>query len=71
MDEMLLRELNYKIQVIIDYLKDNNGEDYKLYNHNPDEPDSDIVEYAMDVKYLINDYCNEKNKAYIEDLLPF
>jgi aryl-phospho-beta-D-glucosidase BglC (GH1 family) len=70
MDEMLLRELNYKIQVVIDYLKDNGGHDEKLYNHNPDEPDSDIVEYAEDVQYLINHYSENINKTEIE-ILPF
>ena len=70
MDEMLLRELNYKIQVVIDYLENNGGHDDKLYNHNPDEPDSDIVEYAEDVKYLINNYFENINKTEVETL-PF
>ena len=41
-------ELLYKLDVIINYLKDNKGYKYKLYNHlcpdNNIEPDSDIVE---------------------------
>ena len=40
-----------------EYLKDNGGYDYKLYNQIcPDmgEPDSNIVEYAEDVLYMIN-----------------
>ena len=50
-------ELIYKINTIIDYLKDNNGYDYKLYNQlcpGLGEPDSNIVEYAEDVLYMIN-----------------
>lgn len=50
-------ELLYKIDVIIDYLKENNGYEYKLYNRvcpdNNIEPDSDIVEYAEDVKNIV------------------
>ena len=50
-------ELIYKINTIIDYLKDNNGYDYKLYNRlcpGMGKPDSNIVEYAEDVLYLVN-----------------
>ena len=50
-------ELIYKLDVVIEYLKNNGGYDYKLYNHTcPDmgEPDSNIVEYAEDVLYMIN-----------------
>ena len=50
-------ELIYKINTIIDYLKDNNGYDYKLYNQlcpGQGEPDSNIVEYAEDILYMIN-----------------
>ena len=50
-------ELIYKINAIIDYLKDNNGYDYKLYNQlcpGHGEPDSNIVEYVKDVLYMIN-----------------
>ena len=72
MDEKDLNELNYKIDAVIDYLKNNNGHEYKLYNHacpDTDEPDSDIVEYAEDVKNIIN---NEFTKQDWEELpLPF
>ena len=40
-------ELIYKLTAIIEYLKNNDGYDYKLYNHlcpGYDEPDSNIVE---------------------------
>ena len=50
-------ELIYKINTIIDYLKDNNGYDYKLYSRlcpGMGEPDSNIVEYAEEVLYMIN-----------------
>lgn len=71
-NEFKLRELNYKIDEIIEYLKAHNGDNYKLYNHicpfmsEDIEPDSDIVEYALDIKKIINDI----NKKYPEDL-PF
>lgn len=54
-------ELLYKLNTIIDYLKNNNGYNYKLYNHLcPDygEPDSNIVEYAEDILYIINQLIN-------------
>ena len=54
-------ELIYKINTIIDYLKDNNGYDYKLYNQlcpGYGEPDSNIVEYAKDVLNIINELIN-------------
>lgn len=54
-------ELIYKINIIIDYLKDNNGYDYKLYNQlcpGYGEPDSNIVEYAKDVLNIINELIN-------------
>lgn len=51
-------ELFYKIKAIIEYLKDNGGYDYSIYNHlcpiNDLEPDSNIVEYAEDVLEMIN-----------------
>ena len=54
-------ELIYKINIIIDYLKDNNGYDYKLYNQlcpGYGESDSNIVEYAKDVLNIINELIN-------------
>ena len=51
-------ELLYKINAVINYLKENGGYDYKVYNHScgriSDEPDSNIVEYAEDVEEMIN-----------------
>ena len=56
-------ELIYKLTAIIEYLKNNDEYDYKLYNHlcpEYDEPDSNIVEYAEDVLYMINLLINNK-----------
>ena len=50
-------ELIYKMEAIIEYLKNNNGYNYELYNRlcpGMWEPDSNIVEYAEDVLYMIN-----------------
>lgn len=50
-------ELLYKLNTIIEYLKNNNGYNYKVYNQlcpGNGEPDSNIVEYAEDVLYMIN-----------------
>ena len=50
-------ELLYKLDVIINYLKENNGCEYKLYNRvcpdNNIEPDSNVIEYAEDVKNIV------------------
>ena len=54
-------ELIYKMNAIIDYLKDNNGYNYKLYNKlrpGNGEPDSNIIEYAKDVLNIINELIN-------------
>lgn len=49
-------ELLYKIDTIIEYLKEHKGYEYKLYNRvcpdNNIEPDSNIVEYAEDIKNI-------------------
>ena len=50
-------ELIYKLEEVIKYLKNNGGYDYKLYNRlcpGMGKPDSNIVEYAEDVLYMIN-----------------
>jgi len=57
-------ELLYKISTIIIYLKEHNGYNYKLYNRlcpGDGKPDSNIVEYAEDVMYLVNILLDEKN----------
>ena len=56
-------ELEYKMEAIIEYLKNNDGYNYKLYNKlcpGMGEPDSNIVEYAEDVLYMINLLINNK-----------
>ena len=50
-------EFIYKLGAVIEYLKNNGGYEYKVYNHlcpGMGEPDSNIVEYAEDILYLIN-----------------
>ena len=72
LDERTLNELNFKMNEIIEYLKNNKGYDYKLYNHGCpcfiDEPNSDIVEYAEDVKDIINAINNPETEDFE---LPF
>ena len=50
-------ELIYKLESVIEYLKNSGGYDYELYNRLcpvSGKPDSNIVEYAEDVLYLVN-----------------
>ena len=50
-------ELIYKLETIIEYLKNNGGYDYKLYNRlcpSMGEPDSNIVECVEGILYMIN-----------------
>ena len=50
-------EIIYKMETIIEYLKNNDGYNYELYNRlcpGIGGPDSNIVEYAEDVIYMIN-----------------
>ena len=51
-------ELIYKMEAVIEYLKNKNGYDYKLYNRlcpGYEDPDSNIVEYAEDILDIINE----------------
>lgn len=62
-------ELLYKIDAVIRYLKEYNGYDCKLYNRlcpGDDEPDSNIVEYAEDVRYLVNKLLDKNNAQNID-----
>ena len=67
-------ELIYKMEAVIEYLKNNGGYDYKLYNRlspGMGEPDSSIVEYAEDVLQMINillEY-NKQRQALFEEIL--
>ena len=69
---MIEDEILYKINVIIKYLKDNKGYDYKLYNrlcpNNDIEPDSNIVEYALDALDIVKEMFKvEKRYKYEKD----
>ena len=68
-DEQTLNELNVKLELIIDYLINNHGHEYELYSYCPmfedHGPDSDIVEFAKDVKRVINKLNEE------DDYFPF
>ena len=58
-------ELIYKTEAVIEYLKNNNGYNYKLYNHlcpGYGDPDSNIVEYAEDILDIINELINVIDK---------
>ena len=55
----------YKLYTVIEYLKNNGGYEYKVYNRlcpGVSEPDSNIVEYAEDVKEIINEIFKESEK---------
>ena len=50
-------ELIYKLETVTKYLKNKGRYNYELYNRLcpcTREPDSNIVEYAEDILYLIN-----------------
>lgn len=68
-------ELMYKLDEVIKYLKNNNGYEYKLYNHgcrnNNVEADSNIVEYAEDIKEMVIQLLNENILEIIPEDLPF
>ena len=56
-------ELIYKLEAIIEYLKNNGGHDCKLYSRlcpGMGKTDSNIVEYAEDVLYMINILIDNK-----------
>ncbi len=56
-------ELIYKLEAVIEYLKNNDGYDYEVYNRlcsGMGEPDSNIVEYAKDILYMVNLLINNK-----------
>ena len=67
-------ELIYKLETVIEYLKNNGGYDYELYNRlcpGMGEPDSNIVEYAEDVLQMINNLLedNKQRQALFEEIL--
>jgi hypothetical protein len=66
-DKQILREFNYKMNTIIEYLILSNGFDAHLYNRlRPDianNSDTDIIDYAVDVIRLINN-INKENSDF-------
>ena len=67
-------EIIYKMEAVIEYLKNNGGYDYELYNRlcpGMGEPDSNIVEYAEDVLSMINILLedNKQRQALFEEIL--
>ena len=67
-------EIIYKMEAVIEYLKNNNGYDYELYNRlcpGMGESDSNIVEYAEDVLSMINILLedNKQRQALFEEIL--
>lgn len=57
LDEIEIRELDFKLEVIMYYLIHTNGYAFKLFNHPlpyTKEPDSNIIEYMEDIINLIN-----------------
>ena len=67
-------EIIYKMETIIEYLKNNDGYDYELYNRlypGMGEQDSNIVEYVEDVLSMINILLedNKQRQALFEEIL--
>ena len=67
---MINDEFLIKIEEIIKYLKNNGGYSYRLYNrtcpYNNNEPDSNIVEYAEDIRdYWKKLKYNDNLETYI------
>ena len=67
-------EIIYKMEAVIEYLKNNDGYNYELYNRlcpSMGEPDSNIVEYAEDVLSMINILLedNKQRQALFEEIL--
>lgn len=57
LDNIELRELEFKLEVIMYFLVTKDGYSFKLYNHplpHSEEPDSNIIEYMEDVINLIS-----------------
>ena len=56
-------ELIYKIETVIEYLKNNGDYNYKLYNRlcpGMGKPDSNIVVYAEDIFEIVNKLIDNK-----------
>ena len=57
LEKIIYQELFYKLDIIIDYLKNHDGYNYKLHNYvNPisdNIPDINIVDFAEEIKDMI------------------
>lgn len=52
-----IRELKFKLEVVMYFLVSRNGYSFKLFNPplpDSDEPDSDIIEYMKDIMNLVS-----------------
>jgi len=62
-------EIIYKLDAVINYLKDNDGYEHKLYNDlcpdTDNKLDFNIVEYAEDVKNIIVEILDENREENI------
>ena len=57
LSDIEIRELKFKLEVIMYFLVSRNGYSFKLFNHplpDSDEPDSDIIEYMEDIMNLVS-----------------
>lgn len=66
-------ELLYKLDAIIDFIKKTDGYHYKVYDKLCPEngkPDSNMVEYALDVKEMVKELLKDNYEVTEKDL-PF
>ena len=57
LSDIEIRELKFKLEVIMYFLVSRNGYSFKLFNHplpDSNEPDSDIIEYMEDIMNLVS-----------------
>ena len=57
LSDIEIRELKFKLEVVMYFLVSRNGYSFKLFNHplpDSDEPDSDIIEYMEDIMNLVS-----------------
>ena len=59
-----LREVNYKLNAIIKFIAQHNGDDYLFYNRtchfHSAIHGAHIIEYVLDIKWLIKSCSNDK-----------
>ena len=64
-------EIIYKLEAVNEYLKNNGGYEYEVYNRlcpGMGEPDSNIVEYAEDVLEMINILLEDNKQRQTESV---